>query len=204
VARALNNLGYIAVEAGQFDRARSLLAESLELHRAVGDRRGVAGTLNNLAEAENGLGNAAAAMSLYRESYSLFHESGDHLHAAIAVENLGSLSANLGDVQAAEEYFRQALLLYRRVDDQQGIMSSLAGLAATAVSKGNPRQATTLLAAASAIHEVHSHLDFPDVPTTLQMLRDVLGNDDFDALWSEASAAPCDEIIAQVGINAKL
>jgi hypothetical protein len=71
------------------------------------------------------------------------------------------------------------------------------------VSKGEPRDATALLAAASAIHEAHPHLEFPDIPSTLDMLRDVLGGDDFDAVWSAASAMPGDEIIDQVGRNAK-
>jgi ATP/maltotriose-dependent transcriptional regulator MalT len=85
VARALNNLGTISGEHGDLETACALLAESLAMHRAVGDRQGIASTLNNLAQFSGQRGDTATARAMFEESYLLARESGNRLYAAISL-----------------------------------------------------------------------------------------------------------------------
>ncbi len=56
IARSLNNLGGVAFDRGDFDRACQLFAESVSLYRDAGDRWGAAGALIGLAAGKSSPG----------------------------------------------------------------------------------------------------------------------------------------------------
>jgi tetratricopeptide (TPR) repeat protein len=202
MARALNNLAAVANERGELEHALELLSESLALHRSVGDRQGIASTLNNLAEVQTGLGNLDDAIGFLVESQQLAMETGNRLYSAIAIENLASLTRRKGKYRTAATQFREALFLYRAVDDQQGILSCLAGLALVAADEGNTRQATALLGAASALREANENLELPEIEDVVLSLRAALGTQSFEDIWRQGATIPCNEIIDQVAVKA--
>ena len=200
VARALNNLGTVAMELGEYERAQDLFSESLALHRHVGDRQGTASTLNNLAEAASSLGDAETAMGLFRESYSLALEGGNRLYAAIAMENLAALTRLQGEELegVAQSRFREALLLYRSVGDKQGIASCLGGLAAAAAAQGRAAEAAALLGAASRICETQDELALPGLEEAVASLRSTMGDEAFDAAWQSGWTMAIDQVMDQI------
>jgi tetratricopeptide (TPR) repeat protein len=205
VARALNNLGTVAMELGEFGRAQDVFSESLALHRRVGDRQATASTLNNLAEAASSLGDAETAMGLYRESHSLALEGGNRLYAAIAMENLAALTRLQGEEfeGIAQSRFREALLLYRAVGDKQGIASCLGGLAATAAGEGRATEAAALLGAASRIRDAHDELDLPGLEEAVASLQSTLGDEAFEAAWQSGRTMPIDQVIDQIAAQTR-
>lgn len=194
VARALNNLGTMALALGETERARSLLTESLELHRGVGDRQGMAGTLNNLAEAMDGLGDFETAMDLYLESYALALEGGNELDAAIALGNLAGVNQRRGETGISFRRFREAWKVYRRVSDEEGIVTSLSGMAAIAASLGMPREAVSLLSAAGEGTAV-AH---PELDRLSEELRGLLGEEAFAAAWRDCAPTRIDDVVDRV------
>jgi tetratricopeptide (TPR) repeat protein len=200
VARALNNLGTVAMELGEYERAQDLFSKSLALHRHVGDRQGTASTLNNLAEATSSLGDMEIAMGLFRESYSLALEGGNRLYAAIAMESLASLTRLQGEELegVAQSRFREALLLYRSVGDKQGIASCLGGLAAAAAAQDRAAEAAALLGAASRICDTQDELALPGLEEAVESLRSTMGDEAFDAAWQSGWAMAIDQVMDQI------
>jgi tetratricopeptide (TPR) repeat protein len=186
------------MEIGEHERAHDLFSDSLALHRSVGDRQGIASTLSNLAEAASSLGNSETALGLFRESHSLALEGGNQLYAAIAMENLATLTRQRGEEGVAQTRYREALLLYRAVGDQQGIASSLSGMAFAASGLGRLLDATVLLGAASRVRDEHDELALPGLVETAEALRTALGAERFDAAWQSGRAMSIVDVIEYI------
>lgn len=71
IAYALNNLGRIARDEGNYAEARRLSEESLALRRELGDKWGITYALNNLGLVARDEGDYATARALYEESLAL-------------------------------------------------------------------------------------------------------------------------------------
>ncbi|HWE64183.1 MAG TPA: tetratricopeptide repeat protein [Chloroflexota bacterium] len=73
-AAALNGAGNLSWQQGDYERATALHEEALALRRALGDRRGVAGSLGNLGTVAYRKGDFARATALYEEALALERE----------------------------------------------------------------------------------------------------------------------------------
>ena len=81
--------------------ARSHADESLDILRAVGDRRAYGKTLWALADINADLGDSDTAAALFEESLTLFVEFGDRWFGGIVLESAAFLAASIGDVERA-------------------------------------------------------------------------------------------------------
>lgn len=88
IARALNNLGDLAVHQSDLEQAATVLPEALAHFRAEGDRTGAAICLSNLAWLAQKRGEVARAEALQREALALARELGDTRRCAEALEEL--------------------------------------------------------------------------------------------------------------------
>ncbi|MFN0154792.1 MAG: ATP-binding protein [Gaiella sp.] len=99
---ALSLYGLAVVRpAGAHRDARARAVESLDILRAVGDRRTFAKVLWNLAEIDADLGDPDAAAAQFEESLTLFVEFGDRWFSLLVLESAAFLAAATGDAERA-------------------------------------------------------------------------------------------------------
>ncbi|MEP6753979.1 MAG: tetratricopeptide repeat protein [Chthonomonadales bacterium] len=98
-ASAYNNLGNVAYQSGDFQRALDYHRVSLAIKREIGDS--ISGSLGNMGIAAECLGDFKAAQQYQIESLNLRVAANDMHGILLSLENLGYLSARLGDANLA-------------------------------------------------------------------------------------------------------
>ena len=119
-ARALNATATIAHERGDLASARARLAESLEISRSLGDKRGTALALNNLGWLAMMVGDAAEGEPISKEALALCKDLGDKRGMAVALNNLAWGRKLCSDFAEAASLFDRSNALRRQVGDHRG------------------------------------------------------------------------------------
>lgn len=113
-SRALNNLGLICVETGDYDQAEVLLNESLQQKQMLNDARSVY-TLTELGRLHYKKGDLAEAVHFSRMALQTLWESVafmDKAEVARLCRLFGSVAAKTGDRQGAIAYLQRAITYY--------------------------------------------------------------------------------------------
>lgn len=92
----LTALSMIALQQGQYRRARTLLEETLAILERYDDRWGMAMSLTLLGHVELGLEDAARASGLFDEAAPLFQAIGNPLYVPWCLEGLAGVAAARG------------------------------------------------------------------------------------------------------------
>jgi len=100
-AVALYGAGGLAAYQGDYESARRLNQEALDLFRSLGDRLGIARSHTHLGIVATGEGRHDEARDSYQEALSIFHELGDHRRLATTLNNLGALARQQGRYEEA-------------------------------------------------------------------------------------------------------
>jgi len=124
-ARALFAAGVLAGEQGDYAAADALIEQSLEIARALEDKRGMAISLNALAVHARDQGNVVASRSLLEESLVLWRELGDRVAVARSLSNLANVVKLQGDYPLARSLYEECLSIFRELDDRTGVAWSL-------------------------------------------------------------------------------
>lgn len=127
-ASVLNALATLTFELGNFDAARSFLEESLEIARALGDRRNLGVAINHLSWTNLIQGRYQLAQELAEESLALARDLNDKRGMAVAFNNLGWATGFRGDLTASVAYAENGLQLRREIADERGVGFSLMNL----------------------------------------------------------------------------
>src|SRR5207249_3387780 len=91
-ATALNGAGCLAWRQGDYEAARALHEECLAIHRASGNRSGIAASLNNLGLVTGDQGDYETTRLLYEESLAIRRELGERSRIADSLEAMGELA----------------------------------------------------------------------------------------------------------------
>jgi len=150
-ANALNMLGILAGEQGEFDDARVRFKAALEDAHAVGSTRVISSALVNLGNLAFFGGELDAARDLYKESIEYFASLDDIRGQALAKENVGLMALTADDVPEAVTWLTAALELAREVGDDREIGAASRSLAAAMIELGDSEQAESLLAESLAL-----------------------------------------------------
>jgi tetratricopeptide (TPR) repeat protein len=121
---------------GETPLAASLLQESLDLYRELGDEEGIARStaeLGSIAIAEGDLERGAA---LYEQTVPLFRKQGKTSRVATALGNLGTIAHMRADYATAVDYYGEAIELGREAGDADGIAVNLHNLARSELARG--------------------------------------------------------------------
>ncbi len=153
LSHALNRLGNATKAQGEIEAARLLYAEALAVSRRADDRRGCAVSLVNLGTIELGLGHLGAAEAACREAGGLFESLGNRSGTAASLLLLGEAALGQGRLEDAHEAVASALRIYRTLDRSARIAACLSVFARLAERAGDPRRASTLLAATQTLRE---------------------------------------------------
>jgi predicted ATPase/DNA-binding SARP family transcriptional activator len=201
-ATALRNLGLLENIRGNYQEAKELLEQSLDVWRAMGTdgRTGSAWSLIFLGDVALNLYEPERAHSLYQESVSLLKEPGDINFLAYSIRRLAHLSWREGDFQVAMELCKQSLNLNQEVGDPRGVMSCVAGFAAIAVAQGKLERGAQLMAAIEAqlfaLGIRLLHIDGAEYERNLALLRAELDEKRLTISRAKGKEMSLDELIA--------
>jgi tetratricopeptide (TPR) repeat protein len=114
---ALQNLGAIAAQQGDFPTARSRFLEAAEAFRKAGYAWGEANVLNNFARAALDHGNFALAADMLRNAHGAARRVGDKDLISLSLMNLAEATLALGDPRQAQEQAEEALMFFSAADN---------------------------------------------------------------------------------------
>jgi predicted ATPase len=123
--RALFAAGVLAGEQGDYASAETLISESQNIARQLGDNTGVAVSLNALAVFARDRGSIAKARALFEETLALWRELGDLKAVARALSNLANVVKLQGDYGRARALYAECLSIFRGLGDRTGTAWSL-------------------------------------------------------------------------------
>ena len=126
VARALNNLGILAVDQAQWEEAETHYTQSMQAYIAIGNVGGQIQTAINQSNPMLMLGKFDAALGSLRMAYSLARQVGDPLHMAFALFNQGRISLFAEEFKRARTFFLEAEWIYRSIGGHQDNRSDIA------------------------------------------------------------------------------
>lgn len=150
-ARLLLGAGLLAWQQSDFDRAKTLLDESVTLQRRTGDTTGIAEGLNYLGAVAHHEGEYARAIAFYEESLSLRREFGERHEVAASLNNLGLALFSQGRLTEAESLLEESLDLARRSGDRWSCAYALDSLGMVAAARGELERARGHFAASLGI-----------------------------------------------------
>jgi serine/threonine protein kinase/tetratricopeptide (TPR) repeat protein len=121
--------------------ARKSLQESIQLARAIGDRRSEATGLNSLGNLLGYLDDYAGAIECYEPAGSIFRELGDRNSEVMVLGNLSFLHTELGDLEAGEREARASLAINREFGGVQFRSAGELSLANICIRSGRNAEA---------------------------------------------------------------
>ncbi len=136
-AKALNNLGNLALELSQYAKAHACYDQSLELYRSVGDKSGMGDELNNLGLIDLIQGKFDTARTLLEESLAYRRELDDTSSLPSTLSNLGDIATYEGNYDQATAYQIEALEIRRMIGNKRGIALSCHNLGTIASLRGD-------------------------------------------------------------------
>ncbi len=143
-ARALLAAATLAWTQDVYGEAERLCEESLEAHRNLDDKRGIAASLSLTGMLAVLKGDTERGQGLLEESISLFREAGDRWGIAHTLDRLSYAVRDAGDYAQAEALDRQCLSLRRELSDTHGVAVSISNLADLAFLRGEWDDAAAL------------------------------------------------------------
>ncbi|HET9224106.1 MAG TPA: tetratricopeptide repeat protein, partial [Roseiflexaceae bacterium] len=150
-AQALCAAGFLAYQQGDHPQAEQLSAESLALHRALGDRQGAAAALMNLGSVAFCQADYARAIAIYDEALALCRTLGDMGGVAHALRNLALIAKDQGDFDRATLLLEESLAIYRQTGDSYGVARALFNLSTVVYWQGDYPRSGALAEQAAAI-----------------------------------------------------
>jgi tetratricopeptide (TPR) repeat protein len=150
-ALALAHLGLsrVAINAGDYERARSLAARAREYARGLEPAMSQ-GPLHTHAQATRLLGDYEEAAELFSESLALNRRIGDQGMVGVELHNLGHVEIHRGNVDEAARYFAE-VGASGASDDPYDEALGLANEAAVAFGRGERKAALALLDRAQSV-----------------------------------------------------
>jgi predicted ATPase/DNA-binding CsgD family transcriptional regulator len=137
LADALDLLGELATEEGDYASAPVFFQEALEIFRALEDQRGIGDILLQLGWAYMRMGRYEAVAPYIEEALGLFRELGHASLLAFSLAGLGELSIRQGQYERATELIEESLAIRVQHRYKWGIAASLGSLGWIALRQHN-------------------------------------------------------------------
>jgi tetratricopeptide (TPR) repeat protein len=161
VARSLYNLAFpglmnlhpaaVKADPSVTDRSRTLLAESLELYRELGDQHGIANGLWALGTSRFLVDERDQALAEFREALEIFRAVGDRFMTGWTLFQLGVSDLTAGEFASARSYLTEALTTFAESDDRSGIVLLLDAFGSLEAASGDPERGVRLRGASEAL-----------------------------------------------------
>ena len=190
----LGNLAVAAANQGQAGLARARMEEQLASARELGDRKLTGWALTNLGLAATEAGDLTAGRARQDEALCLAQEIGDRRLETYALTNRAAVSQADGDYLAARTFHQRGLQLAQALGEPHITAANLGELAHVEAADASPALAARLLGAAHALRErLGEPVPGPDQARhdlLTASLRQVLGNEHYQAAWDQGRSMP--------------
>jgi predicted ATPase len=153
LSEALNYLGFLRGERGDFATSLALLDEALVAARQVGDAMQLAYVLHNLGCTAYNSGDLDTAERSLSEAATRCEQLGDTFGLALALENLGLVARARKDYAAAVGYFTRSSAAYAELQDDTAVAHLQLNLGALALITGDHAEALRRLREALAFFQ---------------------------------------------------
>ena len=150
-AKALDLLGELCTEIGDFQQMPAYFEESLAIFRELEDKPGIADILMQFGWAAMRAGTYDQAAPLLDECLQLFREQGASVQLANALGGSGELAIRQGALTRATKLLEESLVLRRELGDLWGIAGALGSLGWVALLQRDFNQMKKLLEESLAI-----------------------------------------------------
>ena len=144
-ARALGNLGAVALAFDELDEAERYFRDSFDLNQEAGAVAAQGQDLNDLGEVMRLKGKHAEAETLLRRALKIAQEAGHAEGEANARLRLGALAHERNRLNDAAAEFTRSREISQRIGDQEGIAGAMSGLGAVELDRGRLDAAKTIL-----------------------------------------------------------
>lgn len=141
VALALLGKGAWAVYQADYAQAISLVEESLQLFRKIGNRWGICEALTWMGLSLIFQGDHQKAIAPLQESLALAQQTQDGNEIGFALWQLGRAAMARGDYSQATTFMKESLALYRELKLFGGVTFLLGDLGRASLGQGNYQQA---------------------------------------------------------------
>jgi len=150
-AQALNVAAILASLQDDYQTARTLAEESLQLSREQALSKQTGYALYILGRLSRMEGNYAGAVTFFEESLALFRALGQQHDIALVLSGLGLTVLYLGEYERATAFCEESLALARELGDARGIASWLTNLGIVMLVRGDVKLAQELCEESLAI-----------------------------------------------------
>jgi tetratricopeptide (TPR) repeat protein len=171
---------------GNFEKARQTYWECYNIHRRMGDPRGMAFTLSGLGVLLNQLGESDLAGTLLQESVRLYRSVNDRYGTAVSSHNLGAIALDRQDYITARPYFEESLSYFQEMSNKWTLAAALNGLGIVNYELGEKEQAREFLL--KALEITHNRDLLPLLLETLIQTAVIAADEGQDQLAAELLA----------------
>jgi len=124
-ANAFNNIGVLANDKGDIDKALIYYQKGLMLQQEINDKTGIAGSLNNLGFIYDHLGDIPKALEYYHKCLNINEKINNKVGVSTVLNNLGLIYKNQNEIPKAIEYYTRSLKICEEIEDVEGIGAAL-------------------------------------------------------------------------------
>ncbi len=122
---ALNNIGTIYKDRGDYDKAIEFQTESKKILEEIGDKKGVALSLNSFGNIYSDLGDYNKAIQYYTECQKISEEIHNKEGMASSFNNIGLIYYEQGNYAKSIVLYTKSLKISEEIGDKEGIAISL-------------------------------------------------------------------------------
>jgi non-specific serine/threonine protein kinase len=169
-ARVLNGAARLALRQGEYRSAQTMLEESLNLGRSLGDKKGEMQALESLGLVAIYQNDLARARGYLEQSLSGWRSTGDRQGIAQALNRLGLVVRYQGEYELARTLYEECLDLARDLHDKYMVAAPLHNLGQMAHHQGDDARAHRLL-----VESLHVVRQMGDAPNISVWLSDIAG-----------------------------
>lgn len=199
VAGTYWQLGTAAYNNKEYELARSMFEQGLEIARKENYKSAMVFGLNSLGELARLRNDYASAKAIYAETVQIGREIGHQGNLASYLLNLGQTALHDHDATNAKIFFQESLEIYRELERPRGLAGVLIGFAGVLGVAGNFEKSARLFGAAEQARQVVGEkLDPPDeieYNRIIAMVRAQLDDTTFNAAWVEGQAMTLEQTI---------
>ena len=174
---------------GDFLRARTLLQESLQILRAVGDTRRLTDLLLNLAEIQFSAGDLPGAIATAREVMERVDEGMNEFSRNMVFGNLAGYLLASGNLDEGSRYAFEAMEISVRRGDSYQLASAFDHVANSGAQRGEFKTAARIAGCADRLYdELRGSREPTELDShrrTMALLREALANDELATLTAE-------------------
>ncbi|MGA3204516.1 MAG: protein kinase, partial [Bryobacteraceae bacterium] len=182
-----------------WQQSRLWSERAVEIARATGNPKTIAGTLSNLADVVKVFGEFEQARALYAEAMRLFEQSGNKENATWCLSHQADLFHEQGDDVRSRALYEEALAKFRQLGLSHGVASCLHDLAGLIGAAGNLKESRRLYKECLRLYGPENKADLPRVLESLAIVA--LENAPENVLILAGAAAGLREKFVLVGLD---